>query len=211
MADANTGTPAPATGTQTGTPATGTQTGTPAPATGTQTPAAGTQTGTPATGTETQQTQTKFTWTPPKDIDPDLAKNIEADAQIYGWSPESATKFASAVMEQRAARIKNAEAEQKAFMDKRKADFEASIKSDKDLGGDRFAATMQTVERTVKSLETKIPGLQKLLADSDALNEPVVVRLMHLVSTLTKEDSFVGGGNTSGQEKSLASLLYGGK
>lgn len=80
-------------------------------------------------------------------------------------------------------------------------------KADKEIGGDKWDATVATSRRAVEALGT--PALRDYLNASGGGNHPEVIRFMSKVGGLLKEDNPAGGGSEgSGQRADPAHILF---
>ena len=66
-----------------------------------------------------------------------------------------------------------------------------SIKSDKEIGGDKFAESLAVAQKALKSFGS--PELTKLLNDSGLGDHPDVIRFFHKVGKSISEDGMVQG------------------
>lgn len=82
-----------------------------------------------------------------------------------------------------------------------------SVKTDKDIGGDKLAENLATAR---KAIDLGPPELKELLNASGFGNHPAIVKWAVAVGKALSEDRFVSGTKApAGAEKSAAERLYG--
>jgi hypothetical protein len=81
------------------------------------------------------------------------------------------------------------------------------VKSDKELGGERFAESAELAKRVVDRFGTD--AFRKNLNESGYGNHPEVVRIFARIGKAMAPDSLVLGGKQSGGAKSMADIFYG--
>jgi len=148
-------------------------------------------------------------WVPPAGVDKSVAERVSADAKEFGWSPEQANKFALAISKRMGDNRTKLEADQAKARADRDAAWKADLDKDANLGGNKYEETAKSVDSAIEKMEAHAPGLKALLTDGQVSRHPAVMRLFSYLSKQMGEDKFVGGGNKSGEQQSLASLLYG--
>lgn len=80
-------------------------------------------------------------------------------------------------------------------------------KADKDIGGDKWEATVSASQRAVKQFGT--PALREYLNASGGGNHPELIRFMAKVGSMIKEDSPAGSGaEGSGKPADAAHILF---
>lgn len=123
-------------------------------------------------------------------------------AKELGLPKDGAKKLVDLAVKHEAARI---EAHQKVV-----GEWAESVKTDKELGGDKLSETLATAK---KAIDLGPPELKELLNASGLGNHPAVVRWAYSIGKALSEDRFVTGragavptGNTDADR---ASRLYG--
>jgi hypothetical protein len=81
-------------------------------------------------------------------------------------------------------------------------------KADKDIGGDKWDATVAAAQRAVDKLGT--PALKEYLNASGGGNHPELIRFMSKVGALVREDNPASGGVGSGKPADPAHILFPG-
>lgn len=100
--------------------------------------------------------------------------------------------------------IKRETARAEAFAETVKG-WEESVKSDKELGGDKLPETLATCR---KAIDLGPPELRDLLSSTKMGSHPAVVKWAYAVGKALSEDKFVPGGNGARGEKGTAQVLY---
>lgn len=83
--------------------------------------------------------------------------------------------------------------------------WEASVKADKEIGGDKFEENLGLAKLGLAKIGT--PELQQFLTETGAGSHPEVVRAFVRLGRLLKEDN-PGGGEPSAAKKDIVELLY---
>ena len=83
--------------------------------------------------------------------------------------------------------------------------WEASVKSDKELGGDKLPETLAICR---KAIDLGPPELRDLLSSTKMGSHPAVVKWAYAVGKALSEDKFVPAGSGAKGEKSAAQVLY---
>jgi hypothetical protein len=119
-------------------------------------------------------------------------------AKTNKWSPETVQQL----VDLRAGQVK---AEAAAFS-KEVAGWEAAVKADPDLGGDKLEATLANGRRAI---DLGPPELKALLHSSRMGSHPAVVKWMNTIGRMVSEDaSLVKGGNGPSTSADTAKALY---
>lgn len=84
-----------------------------------------------------------------------------------------------------------AQAEREAVL----ADWETQTKTDKEIGGDKFEASMASANKAIDQFAS--PDFRKFLDDTGLGNHPEMARMLSKIGQAISEDSFVGGGDTN--------------
>lgn len=136
----------------------------------------------------------------PEGMEPDSAATEEfvAIAKELKLPKEAAQKVVDLA-------VKREQAKAEAFV-KQVQGWEESVKSDKELGGDKLPETLATCR---KAIDLGPPELRDLLSSTKMGSHPAVVKWAYAVGKALSEDKFVKGGNgPTGGDKSTASVLY---
>lgn len=143
----------------------------------------------------------------PEGFDPAAMPKIAEVAKAYGLDAKNAQKL----LDDTHASSLKAKADMEAALAKQKAEWHASIKADKEYGGEKFQASLERAQKVVGEIDQKIaPGLKELLDASGYGEHPAVVRLFNYLGAQNREDSFATGNNNAAGEhpKTLTQLLY---
>lgn len=100
--------------------------------------------------------------------------------------------------------IKREQARAEAFANEVKG-WEESVKTDKELGGDKLSETLATCR---KAIDLGPPELKDLLSSTKMGSHPAVVKWAYAVGKALSEDKFVPGGSGARGEKGTAQVLY---
>lgn len=100
--------------------------------------------------------------------------------------------------------IKREQARTEAF-EKQAQEWEASVKSDKELGGDKLPETLAVCR---KAIDLGPPELKELLNSTKMGNHPAVVKWAYAVGKALSEDRFVQGGTPPKGSADTAKTLY---
>lgn len=99
------------------------------------------------------------------------------------------------------------QARQQAVIETTRAGWLESLKSDKDIGGDKFDETLQLADRGLKAVGSE--ALNKLLTESGLNKHPEIVRAFVKVGKEVSEDGkFVGGGAASAKTLTTAQRMF---
>lgn len=101
--------------------------------------------------------------------------------------------------------IKREAARTEAFV-KQVGEWEASVKTDKELGGDKLPETLAVCR---KAIDLGPPELRELLNSTKMGSHPAVVKWAYAVGKALSEDRFVSGGQGPAKgDKGAAQVLY---
>jgi hypothetical protein len=151
-------------------------------------------------GTAGDNTEVAYEFSLPEGIEADDASKEEfvAIAKELKLPKEAAQKVVDLA-------IKREQARTEAFA-KQVQGWEDSVKSDKELGGDKLPETLATCR---KAIDLGPPELRDLLSSTKMGSHPAVVKWAYAVGKALSEDKFVGGGAGAPKDgKSTASVLY---
>lgn len=91
-------------------------------------------------------------------------------------------------------------------MDAAIASWQTAVKSDPDLGGDKYDATVIDFDAGVKAIGSE--GLAKLLDSTGLRHQPDVVRAFAKAGRLVKEGKITVGAAPQAKPKTIADVLY---
>jgi len=132
------------------------------------------------------------------ELDKPSTEEFVALAKEAKLSPEVAQKVVDIA-------VKREQARAEAFA-KEVQGWEESVKTDKELGGDKLDETLATAR---KAIDLGPPELRALLNSTKMGSHPAVVKWAYAVGKALSEDRFVGGGSGAPKgEKSAAQVLY---
>ena len=83
--------------------------------------------------------------------------------------------------------------------------WEASVKADKELGGDKLPETLAICR---KAIDLGPPGLKDLLSSTKMGSHPDVVKWAYAIGKALSEDRFVQGGGAPKGDNGTARVLY---
>lgn len=89
--------------------------------------------------------------------------------------------------------------------------WQAEIKADKEIGGDKLERSLQTFSKVASDPQLSDPALREALAFTGAGNHPAIVRTLVKWATALSEGAAVRGNPASGSRvpQSLGEALYG--
>lgn len=132
-----------------------------------------------------------------RSFDAEVMSTFGEVAKSVGLSQDKAQTLLdklAPVMEQR----------QSARLESERAAWVKSVKSDKEIGGDKFAESLQVAQKALKSFGS--PELTKLLNDSGLGDHPDVIRFFHKVGKSISEDGMVSGRGAAEPADSLMAM-----
>ncbi|HBC0624424.1 TPA: peptidase [Serratia marcescens] len=143
----------------------------------------------------------KYEFTPPEgqELDANALAVFEPIAKELGLSQEQAQKLVDIYPQ-----IQQQQAE---VWSKQVADWGEQVKADKEIGGDKFNASVGAAQRALDQFGN--PELREYLNASGLGNHPALVRFCAKVGKAMAEDTFVVPGQ--GGQRSAADILYGNK
>lgn len=139
----------------------------------------------------------KFTAPEGVELDPSSTEEFVALAKEAKLPVELAQKVVDIAIKREAARAEAFATEVKGW--------EESVKSDKELGGDKLPETLATCR---KAIDLGPPELRDLLSSSKMGSHPAVVKWAYAVGKALSEDRFVQGGSAPKGDKGTAQVLY---
>lgn len=95
--------------------------------------------------------------------------------------------------------------------DKQQADWQAQVRGDKEIGGDKLAATLQTFSKVANDPELSDPGFREALAFTGAGNHPAVVKTLVKWAKALSEGGPVAGepASTRSRPATIGEAFYG--
>jgi hypothetical protein len=94
--------------------------------------------------------------------------------------------------------------------DKQNEDWQAEIKADKEIGGDKLNGTLQTFAKVASNPELSDPKFREALAFTGAGNHPAIVRtLARWAKALSEGGPVQGGPSESRVPETLGQAIYG--
>ncbi|NMM70778.1 peptidase [Serratia marcescens] len=143
----------------------------------------------------------KYEFTPPEgqELDANALAVFEPIAKELGLSQEQAQKLVDIYPQ-----IQQQQAES---WSKQVADWGEQVKADKEIGGDKFNASVGAAQRALDQFGN--PELREYLNASGLGNHPALVRFCAKVGKAMAEDTFVVP--NQGGQRSAADILYGKK
>lgn len=163
-------------------------------------PTAAAQTGADAAGDAAKtDAEVVYEFTAPEGVELDKTSTEEfvAIAKELKLPKEAAQKVVDLA-------IKREQARAEAFA-KQAQDWEASVKSDKELGGDKLPETLAVCR---KAIDLGPPELKELLNSTKMGSHPAVVKWAYAVGKALSEDRFVQGGSAPKGNNDTAKSLY---
>ncbi|MFV1476121.1 peptidase [Serratia marcescens] len=141
----------------------------------------------------------KYEFTPPEgqELDANALAVFEPIAKELGLSQEQAQKLVDIYPQ-----IQQQQAE---AWSKQVADWGEQVKADKEIGGDKFNASVGAAQRALDQFGN--PELREYLNASGLGNHPALVRFCAKVGKAMAEDTFVVP--NQGGQRSAADVLYG--
>lgn len=172
---------------------------------------ASTNTDAPNTATETPATDYSIDYPEGHEVFNDVKTSFEELVKTVGLNKEQAQKLVELGMTQSQQIMAAQEAKKAAEV----ANWEASTKADKELGGDRLAETLSVAGKALEQFTT--PAFKELLNQTGIGNHPEMIRMFYKIGQSISEDNLVNGHNGNRQELStdpmrrmeqIASTLY---
>lgn len=137
------------------------------------------------------------------DVDQSLLDAVAPEFKELGLTKSQAQKLADKFIEAQQARVEK----QAQGWSETITKWADDAKADKEIGGDKWDATVSSASRAVKTLGT--PELRDYLNASGGGNHPELIRFMAKVGAMIKEDSPAGSGSEgSGKPADPAHLLF---
>lgn len=157
----------------------------------------------------------------PEPFDPDkveLPAGLTKDDPIYGEFVELAktnklnAPMAQALLGLGAKQAAALAARQQAVWDKQIEEWQAEVRADKEIGGDKLQGVLQTFSKAASDLTLSDPGFREALAFTGAGNHPAIVRTLARWATALSEGGPVRGGPAQGNGRTpqtLGEAIYG--
>ena len=146
----------------------------------------------------------KYALTMPEGVELDqaLLDDLGPEFKELGLTNSQAQKLADKFIASQQAKAEKAGENWSATITK----WADDAKADKEIGGDKWDATVSASQRAVKTLGT--PALREYLNASGGGNHPELIRFMAKVGAMIKEDSPAGGGEGGNKPAEPAHLLF---
>ena len=101
---------------------------------------------------------------------------------------------------------------QQAVWNKQIEEWQAEVRADKEIGGDKLQGVLQTFSKAASDLTLSDPGFREALAFTGAGNHPAIVRTLAKWAAALSEGGPVRGGPTAGNGRTpqtLGEAIYG--
>jgi len=100
---------------------------------------------------------------------------------------------------------------QQTVWEQQNAEWQAQIKADKEIGGDRLPGTLQTFAKVASNPELSDPAFREALAATGAGNHPAIVRTLARWAKALSEGGPIQGGpaGSSRTPQTLGEVFYG--
>jgi len=100
---------------------------------------------------------------------------------------------------------------QQAVWEQQNAEWQAQIKADKEIGGDKLPGTLQTFAKVASNPELSDPAFREALAATGAGNHPAIVRTLARWAKALSEGGPIQGGpaGSSRTPQTLGEVFYG--
>lgn len=138
------------------------------------------------------------------ELDKNVVALFEPIAKELKLPGESAQKIVSLYAEKIMPHVLQAQADSWA---KQVDDWSQAVKSDKELGGEGFAANVEVAQKAIARFGS--PALKEILESTGLGNHPELVRFCMRIGKAISEDSAVLPGKEPQVKKSYAEILYG--
>ncbi|WP_105668961.1 peptidase [Cronobacter dublinensis] len=136
------------------------------------------------------------------ELDAAAVKEFEPIARELNLSNEQAQKLVDVYASKILPLVNQ---QQLAAWQKQGEEWQAAIKADKEIGGDKLTSSISAAQRAIDQFGT--PELKEYLEASGLGNNPALVRFCVQVGKAMSEDNMVTGGNQG--QRSAAEVLYG--
>lgn len=178
----------------------------PAETTGEQQPPPAADTSTaenqPATTEEATETVYEFTMPEGVEIDPETLGNLTGLSRELGLTQEQAQKIADLGAQQ----AQRWAAAQEQAIAEASAQWIDTVKTDKEIGGDKMAEKLAVAKRALDRFGT--PELTQLLNESRLGNHPELIRAFYRAGQAISDDALVPGGRSVRGTTDPAQRLY---
>jgi len=152
------------------------------------------------------------TVTPETYADFDLPEgySLSDDFVEYAKTQQLTQEQAQSVLERSIASEKDSiaafEAQQAEDLQALKQGWLDETMADKELGGDNQKEVLAGAKQVVDQFGSK--GLNALFDQSGLGNHPEMIRLLHSISKVVSEDTFINGSQRPGQQKTTAQIMF---
>ena len=158
----------------------------------------------------------------PEAFDPDkitVPTGMTRDDTLFGEFTNLAKEHgltapvAQGLIDLAAKQVQAATQKQQATWDKQNSDWQAEIRGDKEIGGDKLNGVLQTFAKVASDPELSDPKFREALAFTGAGNHPAIVRTLAKWARALSEGGPVQGGgpavNGSRAPQTLGEAIYG--
>lgn len=156
----------------------------------------------------------------PEPFDPEklaVPEGLSKDDALWGdfvnFAKESglAAPVAQSLVDLAAKQVQSVNQKLQASWDKQNEDWQAEVRADKEIGGDRLNGTLQTFAKVASDPELSDPKFREALAFTGAGNHPAIVRTLARWAKALSEGGPIQGGpavRTAGPT-TLGEAMYG--
>jgi len=147
-----------------------------------------------------------------------LPEGLSKDDALFGDFTNLAKEHglpmpvAQTLVDLAAKQVQAANQKLQASWDKQNADWQAEIRADKEIGGDKLTGVLQTFSKVASNPELSDPKFREALAITGAGNNPAIVRTLTRWAKALSEGGPVQGGPTTGtgaRPQTLGEAFYG--
>lgn len=146
-----------------------------------------------------------------------MPEGLSKDDGLWGDFTNLATKhklpmaLAEELVGLAAKQVQAVSQKQMALWDKQNEDWQAEVRADKEIGGDKLAGTLQIFSKVASDPELSDPGFREALAFTGAGNHPAIVRTLARWARALSEGGPVQGTPvaTSRAPQTLGEAIYG--
>ena len=156
----------------------------------------------PATTEEATETVYEFTMPEGVEIDPETLGNLTGLSRELGLTQEQAQKIADLGAQQ----AQRWAAAQEQAIAEASAQWIDTVKTDKEIGGDKMAEKLAVAKRALDRFGT--PELTQLLDESRLGNHPELIRAFYRAGKAISDDALVPGGRSVRGATDPAQRLY---
>ena len=139
---------------------------------------------------------------------PDEAKSAFSEIVTKNKIP---TEVAQSMMDLYAQQAQTAAAAQAKVWQDMNTAWQAEVKADKDIGGDKLPATLQRIAKVFDDPTLGVPGIREAMNLTGAGNNPAIVKLLANLAKVATEGGHIAGSPSGAVEPpaDLGGALYG--